>query len=60
MTNELKQKYLDQYNALELLADAKLLKSEEYERIEHTLLRTIIGHFAIECNKAEENKTNDI
>ena len=54
MTTEKKQKYLDQYNAVELLNDAELISRDEYIKIEYKLLRTIMGHFAVECNKTKE------
>lgn len=59
MTNEVKQKYVEIYNAMEVLADAEMIDSEVYGGLEHKLLRTIMGHFAIECNKAKEGKQNE-
>lgn len=59
MNNELKQKYLEQYNAMELLSESDLINDEVYRMIAFKLLRTIMGHFAIECNKAKECKQNE-
>jgi hypothetical protein len=51
MTDEQKQTFIDEYNAAELLHDMSLIDKNIHRKIEHTLLRTIIGHLAIECNK---------
>ena len=56
MTNEVKQKYVEIYNAMEVLADAEMIDSEVHGGLEHKLLRTIMGHFAVECNKAKDGE----
>jgi len=59
MTTEKKQEYLDQYTAVELLNDAKLISEDEYRKIEYKLLRTIMGYFAVECNKTKETEHSE-
>lgn len=59
MTTEKKQEYLDQYNAVELLNDAELISEDEYRKIEYKLLRTIIGHFAVECTTGKRGNINN-
>ena len=58
MTDKQKQTFIDEYNAAELLHDMALINDNVYRNIEHTLLRTIIGHLAIECNKVSEISTD--
>ncbi len=48
MTDEQKQTFIDEYNATELLHDTTLIDEDVYRKIEHRLLRTIIGHWAID------------
>lgn len=57
MTENQKQLFIDEYNAAELLRDRALIDENVHREIEHTLLRTIIGHLAIECNKVSEIST---
>lgn len=57
MTGKQKQTYIDEYNAAELLYDMSLIDENVHRKIEHTLLRTIIGHWAIERNKVSEIPT---
>jgi len=57
MTDKQKQTFIDEYNAAELLHDMSLIDENVYRKIEQTLLRTIISHLAIECNKVSEIST---
>lgn len=54
MTNELKQEYLELYNAMELLDESDMISDVIYRAIAFKLLRTIMGHFAVECNKTKD------
>lgn len=58
MTDKQKQTFIDEYNAAELLYDMSLIDENVHRKIEHTLLRTIIGHWAIEFNKVSEILTD--
>lgn len=58
MTDKQKQRFIDEYNAAELLHNTGLIDENVYRKIESTLLRTIMGHFAIDCTK-ESNTSTD-
>ena len=53
MTDKQKQRFIEEYNAAELLHSTGLIDENVYRKIENTLLRTIIGHFALECCNKE-------
>lgn len=55
MSNEKKQNYIDIYQAAELLHDQQYIDDIRYDEIEHNLLYTIIGGFALELKKQGEN-----
>lgn len=57
MTTNQRQSFIDEYNATELLHNRALIDENVHRKIEHTLLRTIIGHLAIECNNEPETST---
>ena len=53
MDNNLKREFIDEFNAVELLFEKDLINRDTCNWIEHTILRTIIGRFAIELDKEE-------
>lgn len=55
MSNEKKREFVDKYNAAETLHNSDLISDRVYDYINQTILRTIIGHFAIELNKEDKN-----
>ena len=58
MDNNLKREFVDEFNAAELLFEKDLINRDAYIQIEHTILRTIIGHFAIELDKKEDKNVD--
>ena len=53
MDKTLKRSFIDEFNAAELLFEKNLINRDTYVQIEHTLLRTIVGHFAIELDRKD-------
>ena len=57
MTDNQRQIFIEEYNAAELLHNRALIDENVHRKIEQTLLRTIMGHLAFECNKESEIST---
>lgn len=57
MTNDKKQKYIDSYNAIELLHDSEYMDNSMYRQILRNLTFTIVNELALELQQARDAKS---